>query len=85
MCIIIFFTYIYFAHGFNAYFACIFFLQMTLKKILRVFNFAKSTEIRQIRENMYMRKVVRLRFMLPQKNKEQKKFVFSCVTKYSWS
>ena len=33
----------------------------TQKKISRVFNFAKSTKIREIRENLYARKLVRLR------------------------
>ena len=34
----------------------------TQKKISRVFNFAKSTKIREIRENLYTRKLVRLRY-----------------------
>ena len=32
----------------------------TQKKISRVFNFAKSTKIREIRENLYTRKLVHL-------------------------
>ena len=46
--------------------SCIFrvylFSRMTFKRKFRVyFNFAKSTKIREIRENMYTRKLVRLR------------------------
>ena len=38
------------------------FANVVQKKISRVFNFAKSTKIREIRENLYTGKLVRLKY-----------------------
>ena len=42
-------------------FAEIYFREFTNKKFSRVLNFAKSTKIREIRENLYPRKFLPLR------------------------
>ena len=59
-----FFRVIFAKYEFCAYLACIYFRECRLKKISLVFNFMKSTKVREIRENMYTRKFVRLSYPL---------------------
>ena len=48
-------------YEFSPYLACIYFRECLLKENFACFNFAKSTKLREICENTYTRKLVRLR------------------------
>ena len=48
-------------YEFSPYLACIYFRECLLKENFACFNFAKSTKLREICENTYTRKLLRLR------------------------
>ena len=47
------------------FFSRVLFANTIARKISRVFNFAKLTKIREIRENLYPRKFLPLRYTVP--------------------
>ena len=56
-----FYELIFAKYEFSPYLACIYFRECLLKENFACFNFAKSTKLREICENTYTRKLLRLR------------------------